>query len=124
VARGARAADAGTTILAIGGGQEGKPYYPHDWEAWVPLYGLYDQGRYGEMADQARPLLKPEPGMERLYYNVACAEALGERYDDAIADLRTATELLPSLVDWARDDSDFDAIRDRPEFVAIVGEAG
>jgi hypothetical protein len=51
-------------------------------------------------------------------YNVACAEALiGER-EAALEHLARAVAIEPEAGEWARDDRDFDAIRDDPRFAA------
>ena len=55
--------------------------------------------QFDEMLEQARPLLQPKPVNGPLYYNVACAESLAGRHDDALEHLRTGLELRPSLVD-------------------------
>jgi tetratricopeptide (TPR) repeat protein len=122
VMRTAFAKEAGTTIFAVGGAPAGKVYEPHNWETWSPLYALFHQERYDEMLEQARPLLQPKPNNGPLYYNVACAESLAGRHDDALEHLRTGLQLRPGLVDLVREDSDFDAIRDRPEFAELIAE--
>jgi tetratricopeptide (TPR) repeat protein len=123
VMRSATAREPGTTVLAIGAGPEGAPYEPYDWEPWAPLQALYRAGRYEEMIEQARPLLTPDPEHAALYYDVACGEVRAGRHDDALEHLRIALEQRPGLAGPARQDTDFDAIRDRPECEAIVGEA-
>jgi hypothetical protein len=42
------------------------------------------------------------------------------RIDDALAHLRRAVELRPSLIDLARDDSDLDPLREQPAFKELV----
>ena len=119
VKRTAFAREAGTTLLAVGGAAPGSVYRSHNWEAWSPLIALFREERYEEFLEQARGLLD-EDRSGAGYYNVACAESLLGRADDALADLRTALELEPQLLDLARDDTDLDAIRDRPEFAEII----
>jgi hypothetical protein len=51
-----------------------------------------------------------------MLYAVACAEALAGRDDSAIDHLRRAIELRPALVDVARGNEDFAALRDRPDW--------
>ena len=55
-----------------------------------------------------------------VFYNLACVESLTGRTDDAIAHLRRAIELAERFRAYARDDSDFDAIRDAPGFRQLV----
>ena len=71
------------------------------------------------MADQGREAIEasnyPMP-----MYNLACCEALAGRKEDAIGHLRTAIELRPQMKELAREDSDFDAIREEPGFAGLV----
>jgi tetratricopeptide (TPR) repeat protein len=55
-------------------------------------------------------------------YNLACHYALiGER-EKAIAGLREAIELEPSLIEWSKQDTDLDSIREDPAYKAIYAE--
>ena len=54
-------------------------------------------------------------------YNLACCEALAGRKEDAIGHLRVAFEGRPSLRDLAKEDTDFDSLRDEPAFRELVG---
>ena len=51
-------------------------------------------------------------------YNLACAEALLGKSDEAVEHLRRAVELYPGYAEYARKDTDFDSIRDHPGFAA------
>jgi tetratricopeptide (TPR) repeat protein len=55
-----------------------------------------------------------------LYYNTACFEARAGRIDAALAHLRRALELKPSLAELAATDEDLAALRDHPAFAEIV----
>ena len=120
ITRSAYAEEAGTTILAIGGGPSGKPYEPSGWELSAPLFALYEAGEYAEAADRAQALLADEPPYGALYYNTACFESRAGRTDAAIAHLRRAVELSPSLAELAREDDDLTALQEHHDFVAIV----
>jgi hypothetical protein len=121
VKRAAFARDAGTTVLAIGGGPEGKPYEPSGWEVFAPLFPLFESGDYEEGADRAQALLADGSHYgSAVYYNTACFESRAGRIDAAIAHLRRAVELAPSMVELARDDEDFAALREHPAFGEIV----
>lgn len=119
--RTAFARGAGTTVLAIGGAPKGKPYEPSGWELFAPLFPLFASGDYEEGADRAQALIADDPPYGALYYNTACLESRAGRIDAALAHLKRAVELSPSLADLARDDEDLAAVRERPEFTAIVG---
>lgn len=119
--RTAFARDAGTTILAIGGGAVGKPYEPSGWELFAPLLPLFQSGDFAEGADRAQALLAADPPYGAVYYNTACFESKAGRIDAALAHLRRAVELSPSLVELARDDDDLAALREHAAFAEILG---
>jgi tetratricopeptide (TPR) repeat protein len=121
IKRSATAAEAGTTILAIGAGPPGKPYEPEGWELFAPLLPLFESGQFDEAADRAQALLADDPPYSAVYYNTACAEARAGRTADALAHLRRAVELSPTLAEVARGDDDFAVLRDQPAFAEIVG---
>src|ERR1700749_780948 len=119
--RTAFAREAGTTVLAIGGGPAGRPYEPKGWELFAPLFPLFESGDYEEGADRAQALLADSPPYGALYYNTACFESRAGRIDAALAHLRRAVELSPDLAALARDDEDLAALREHPAFAQIVG---
>jgi hypothetical protein len=55
-----------------------------------------------------------------LFYNLACCESLAGRTADAIEHLRMATEMWEDCRGMARDDPDFDSIRDLPAFQELA----
>jgi hypothetical protein len=105
----------GTTALAVGGAP-GHAYEVSPWESSFAAKGVADAGDPGAAADLMQEALAEHPGNAHVLYNTACFEALAGRRDDAIAHLRAAVELSSEMRDWAAGDSDFDAIRDDPEF--------
>ena len=90
-------------------------------ELWEPVRPVYDAGRYAEAADLGRELIEAHPGQAYLYFNVACCESLAGRTADAVGHLRQAIELWDGCREMAKQDSDFDPIRDQPAFVELVG---
>ena len=58
-----------------------------------------------------------------LVYNLACSESLSGHTADAIDHLRSAVGASEKLRADAREDSDFDPIRDEPSFKALIGES-
>jgi tetratricopeptide (TPR) repeat protein len=123
IKRAAFAQDAGTTVLAIGGAPEGKPYEASGWELFAPLFPLFESGDYEEGADRAEALLADgRPYGAAVYYNTACFESRAGRIDAAIGHLRRAVELAPSMAELARDDEDFAALRENPAFGKIVDD--
>jgi tetratricopeptide (TPR) repeat protein len=120
VRRTAFAEEPETTIIALGG-TPGKPYEPNGWELWAPLRPLYEAGEYAEVVDRLRVVVEAHPGYALLFYNLACNESLTGRTNDAVDHLRRAIELSEQFRAYARDDSDFDPIRDEPTFKALIG---
>lgn len=122
VERTAFAEEPGTTIIALGG-TPGKAYEPHGWELWAPLRPLYEAGEYAEVADRGRVLVEAHPQYADLFYNVACCESLAGRTTDAVDHLRRAIDMSEPFRAYAKDDSDFDPIRDEPAFKELIGRS-
>jgi hypothetical protein len=118
--RTAFAEEAGTTIVAIGG-VRGKAYEAVGWELWSPLRAQYEAGEHEAVAERLRPLVHDNPQYPLLAYNLACLESLTGHPDDAIRHLRRAIEGAELFRDFAKGDSDLDAIRDDPAFAELVG---
>ncbi len=117
--RTAFAEEAETTIIAVGGTQ-GKAYEVGGWELWAPLRPLYEKGEYAEVADRGRGLVEAHPQYAVLFYNLACCESLSGRTSDAIDHLRHAIDMSEQSRAYAKDDSDFDPIRDEPAFEELI----
>jgi hypothetical protein len=81
---------------------------------------LYEAGRYAEAADRGRELLVSHPDLAYLNYQVACCESLAGRTADAIEHLRHAIDKWEGCREMAKQDSDFDAIRDARAFEELV----
>lgn len=81
---------------------------------------LYEAGNYAEAADKGLELIEARPDQPYLYYNVACCESLAGRTADAIEHLRTAIQMWDECRGMARDDPDFDSIRDLPAFQELL----
>jgi hypothetical protein len=90
-------------------------------ELWDSVRPLYDAGRYAEAADRGRELIEARPDQGYLYYNVACCESLAGRAADAIDHLRQAIGMWEGCRGMAKEDSDFDPIRNEPAFEELVG---
>ena len=120
VKRTAFAEEPGTTIIALGS-TPGKAYEPHGWELWAPLRPLYEAGEYAEVADRGRVLVEEHPEYAELFYNLACCESLAGRTTDAIGHLRRAIDMSEQFRAYAKDDSDFDPIRDELAFKELIG---
>jgi mannose-6-phosphate isomerase-like protein (cupin superfamily) len=120
VRRTAFAEEPGTTIVAVGG-VPGKAYEVSGWELWAPFRPLYEAGEYAAVADRAHELTELQPQYAVPLYNLACCESLAGRTDEALEHLRRAIELMDGMRDYAKGDSDLDAIRGEPGFAKLVG---
>jgi tetratricopeptide (TPR) repeat protein len=120
VKRTAFAEEPETTVLALGG-TPGKAYEPDGWELWAPLNPLYDAGQYAEAADRGRQLVAAHPQYAGLLYNLACCESLAGRTVDALDHLGRAIKRSEQSRSYAKDDSDFDPIREEPGFKELIG---
>lgn len=117
--RTAFAEEAGTMVLAVGA-TAGKAFEVHGWEFWGPLHDLYAAGDYEGVIAKGRETIEANPQYGMPLYNLACCESLAGHREDAIEHLRAAIEASPMFRDLAREDSDFDSIRDEPGFRDIV----
>ena len=89
-------------------------------ELWEPVHRLYEAGRYAEAADRGRELVRAHPEYGDLFYNVACCESLAGRTADALEHLGRAVGVSDGFRAMARDDADFDPIRNEPDFEDLV----
>ena len=81
---------------------------------WWEVQPLYESGEYAEAADRGRELLEAYPENGYLLYNLACCESLAGRTADAVEHLGRAIDTSERVRDMAKDDSDFDPIREDP----------
>jgi mannose-6-phosphate isomerase-like protein (cupin superfamily) len=119
VRRGAYAEEPGTTVLAMGG-KPGEAFEVSPWESYFAAIPLSAAGDHKGAAAIIRGALERSPDNPSVLYNLACAESLGGDTEAALEHLTSAVHLDTRCADWARDDADFDAIRDDPRFVELV----
>jgi mannose-6-phosphate isomerase-like protein (cupin superfamily) len=110
--RHARAEEPGTSVLAVGG-KVGEAYTPSAWESYFAAERHRPSGDFAAMADELGTALAEHPDSPGVLYNLACAEAQAGRIDEALAHLRRALELQPSMKEWADGDADFAPLRER-----------
>jgi mannose-6-phosphate isomerase-like protein (cupin superfamily) len=119
VSRTAFAEEPETAVLAVGS-TVGEAYEVGGWEVWAEFHPAYDAGDYEAVIAHASEI--ESFGYASPLYNLACCESLSGHNEEAIAHLRAALELRPSLRALLQDDSDFDPIREEPAFRELVGQ--
>jgi tetratricopeptide (TPR) repeat protein len=117
--RGAIAQEDGTTVLVVGG-KPGEAYAVAAWEKAADAYPLWETKEFEKAKEILREVAEEHPDSGGVIYNLACAECLSGETDEALEHLQRALELDPKLIEIARTDSDFDAIRDRDEFTSLL----
>jgi mannose-6-phosphate isomerase-like protein (cupin superfamily) len=120
IKRHARAEQPGTQVLAVGG-PRGGAFEPSPWEDVFAAEPHRLAGDYETYAAALASALEKRPDHPATLYNLACAEALAGRSEDALAHLRRALELKPEWTEMATKDDDFAALRDRPDWPARTG---
>jgi tetratricopeptide (TPR) repeat protein len=113
--RSATAAEAGTTVLVVGG-LPAERGVPGAWEWSVAANGAYMSKDYDRAIEIAGEGLQTSPDSPALRYNLACYSALAGRPDEAIEHLRIAVEGDAAVAEWASGDSDLDSLRDRHDW--------
>ena len=115
VRRHARADEAGTSVLAVGGPRD-APYEPSPWEDFFAAERHRTAGDYDSYVAELEDALRRRPDHPATLYNLACAEALAGRAADAVAHVTRAVELDPAFGEYAAKDEDFAGLRDRPDW--------
>ena len=118
--RKATAEEPGTRILAIGA-TRGEVFEPSGWEQSVPALDLFAIGDYDGAAELLERQLEQTPDDGAVLYNLACAHSKRGRPEDSLEHLERAIEQGERFREMAREDSDFDEIRDEPRFRELVG---
>jgi tetratricopeptide (TPR) repeat protein len=119
--RKAIAKEAGTTIVIVGG-KPGEAFTPSPWERTSEGLVHFANKDYEKAAEVYESFLAETPGNALFLYNLACAESLLGRKQDALQHLRQSVEADAVFKRNALEDPDFDAIRNDPEFSAITGQ--
>jgi len=111
--RAARAVEAGTTVLAIGG-------FPgtHEVSAWEYIFPSLPARNAGDW-ETARAILEAallEKDHPAIHYHLGCVEARAGNKERAIEEIVYAVENRPTLRAPAQTDEDLVSIRDDPRF--------
>lgn len=87
---------------------------------WESARPLHEAGKYADAAATGRDLIEVRPDQPYLYFNTACCESLAGQTAGAIDHLRQAIDMWDGCREMAKQDSDFDPIRDEPAFQALL----
>ena len=117
--RRAVAKEAGTTVI-IAGGKPGEAFEPSAWERNAPALAYFATGEYDKAAEMLEQIHREDPEDAGVLYNLACAESMSGRSDQAVEHLGRAVELDASFGDLAEKDSDFEPIRDDPGYASAI----
>lgn len=109
-----------TTVLVIGG-RPGEAFQPSQWERSAPAFGFFATKEFDKAAEFLSKVREESPDDAGVLFNLACAESLLGRTDDAIGHLRESIANDESFREFAQKDSDFDPIRDDARFKELVG---
>lgn len=117
--REAHAAKDGTVAVVIGAPADCElPISP--FEFWFTAEGPYNEGDYQRAIEIVSEGLTHWPNHPTMLYQLSCYYALAGESDEALEYLERAAAQSPDAVEWARDDSDLDAIRDHPRFRGLA----
>jgi tetratricopeptide (TPR) repeat protein len=96
--------------------------YPESTWAWNAKGLGYKQiNEYNEAIKCFEKSIQLDPKDSQGYYNIACTFSLKKDSDKAIQFLRNATEISKTKnVLKAKNDKDFDYIREKPEFINLI----
>jgi tetratricopeptide (TPR) repeat protein len=115
VVRHARAEEPDTQVLAIGGPRDGS-YEPSAWEDFFAATRHRTAGDYDAYLAELEEALERRPDHPAILYNVARAETLLGRDEDALAHLRRVLELRPEWAEFLASDEDFAGLRERTDW--------
>jgi hypothetical protein len=115
VRRHAKAAEADTAVLAIGG-PRGAAYTPSAWEIGFAAERHRATGDLDAMVDEIAAGLERFPEHPGVLYRLACAETLAGRTDDALGHIARAVALRPDLATYANEEPDLAPLRGLPGF--------
>jgi mannose-6-phosphate isomerase-like protein (cupin superfamily) len=116
--RGAVATEDGTAVLAVGA-KPGVVFEPSLWEDIFVAYSYAELGELDHVRSLVQAAIDRSPEAWQGYYHWACIEARLGDPETAIAHLKRAVELDPEATKRAAaTDSDFDSIRERPDYPA------
>lgn len=80
----------------------------------------FHRGEYESAAEFLQEAILEKPDSYEAIYNLACCFSMLGDKDKSLSYLHRATKISPNCVDWAREDREFDTLRQDPMFVQIL----
>ena len=120
--RKAVAKEEGTTIV-VAGGVPGRAFEPAPWERSARALRHWQSQDWDAAVAELAEAHEEYPQDAGILYNLACAESLAGRREDALGHLQESVGIDASFAELAAKDPDFEAIRSEPEFSAVAGQA-
>ena len=117
--RGATALEAGTTVLVVAG-RPGDALPVSPFEHWYAAIPARQKGDFQRAYDIIAEGFGDYPEHPRIHFELACLRSLQGRREGALEHLRAAVAGEPRCAKWAREDSDFDGLRDDEDFAELV----
>jgi tetratricopeptide (TPR) repeat protein len=118
--RKAVADEAETTVLVVGA-PPGEAFTPSQWERSAQAFGYFATQEYDKAHAILSEALEEYPDDAGVLFNLACAESLLGRTDDAVGHLQQSIAREESFRKLAQKDTDFDSIREDPRFKELIG---
>jgi hypothetical protein len=116
----AAVAKASNTAILVVGGRRGEAFQVSAWEVSLAAFGYLRAGADDQGLEIMKSALERDPEAWPVHYNFACYESLAGRTEEIFGHLCRAIQLNPKAQELAREDSDFAAVRDHPEFVRLT----
>jgi tetratricopeptide (TPR) repeat protein len=118
--RQAVATEVPATVLTFGGPAS---FAPSDWE-WTFRATPLLRSDPDQAAEILAEGLQAYPESASLHYNLACLHAVQGRREQALSSLRRAIEIFPKVAEWAREDEDFQGLKDDPGLRGLLDSPG
>lgn len=83
---------------------------------------LFHQGDFAKAAEVLQEAIMEFPESYEALYNLACCYSMLGEKDKAFTYLHRAIHISPTCIDWAKEDREFDPIRDDPFFSQLIEE--
>jgi tetratricopeptide (TPR) repeat protein len=81
----------------------------------------YNLGKYDQAIEDFNTAIKLDPKQAKAYYNRARIYSLKDNHEKALYDLDAAIKIDQGFKNMAKKENDFDRIRERPEFIKLIG---